>query len=108
MQHGWADSLIPPQGSLDYRQSLAARHGESAVRAFTQFYFIPGVGHGRGTGPEYFDTLAPFIAWVEQGEGRARCSATTSPQGKIDGTRPICPWPEVAQYQGQGSATGPQ
>ena len=104
MWHGWADSLIPPQGSLDYRQSLAARYGESEVRAFTQFYFIPGVGHGSGTGPKYFDTLAPIIAWVEQGQVPGPLLGYhVTPKGKIDYTRPICPWPEVAQYQGRGS-----
>ena len=47
--------------------------------------------------------LAALESWVEQGVAPARIVASHLTGGKVDRTRPLCPYPEVAVYTGSGS-----
>jgi feruloyl esterase len=40
--------------------------------------------------------------WVEQGKPPARIAAHRT-AGRTDRTRPLCPYPQTARYQGTGS-----
>jgi feruloyl esterase len=40
---------------------------------------------------------------VERGQAPARVEASHSVNGRVDRTRPICPYPQVARYSGTGS-----
>jgi len=58
-------------------------------------------GKGLGAGPNVFDTLTPLERWVEQGQAPERIIATG---GVVPmRTRPLCPYPKVARYNGRGS-----
>ena len=64
----------------------------------------PGMGHcGGGEGPNTFDKVGPLDRWVEQGMAPESIVATHSAAGKIDRSRPLCRYPQRAQYQGSGS-----
>jgi feruloyl esterase len=41
--------------------------------------------------------------WVEQGKAPTQIIAAHSAAGKVDRTRPVCPYPQVAHYVGSGS-----
>ena len=41
--------------------------------------------------------------WVEMGEAPDRIIASHRTNGKIDRTRPLSPYPQVAKYLGTGS-----
>jgi feruloyl esterase len=41
--------------------------------------------------------------WVEQGKAPQKLIASHSTGGKVDRTRPLCPYPMVAKYKGSGS-----
>ena len=55
--------------------------------------------------------LAAMVEWVEKGRSPERIVATQyegvtlfpGPGSKVVRTRPLCPWPKVAQYTGAGS-----
>ena len=47
--------------------------------------------------------VAALEGWVEQGTAPARVLASHSTAGKVDRTRPLCPYPQVARYSGTGS-----
>ena len=65
---------------------------------------VPGMGHcSGGEGPDTFDKISLMEHWVEQGEAPARIIAAHSTAGTVDRTRPLCPYPEVARYNGTGS-----
>ena len=53
--------------------------------------------------------LTALIAWVERGVAPERIIATKyvndQPSQGIAMQRPLCPYPAVAQYKGQGSTT---
>jgi feruloyl esterase len=55
-----------------------------------------------GEGPDTFDKLGAMEQWVEQGKAPARIIAAHKTEGKVDRTRPLCPYPQVARYNGTG------
>jgi feruloyl esterase len=64
----------------------------------------PGMGHcGGGDGPNTFDKIGTLDRWIEESKAPDSIIASHSTGGKIDRTRPLCPYPQVAQYKGSGS-----
>ena len=65
---------------------------------------IPGMGHcGGGHGPDEFDALNALEKWREQAEAPRAIVAAQREGGEIVRTRPLCPYPQVARYDGSGS-----
>ena len=104
MYFGWADNVSSARTGIDYYESLrAAPHG-ATVPDFARLFLMPGVGHcGGGPGPDTFDAVDVLSRWVEHGEAPDRIVASHSTAGKVDRTRPLCPYPNVAHWTGQGS-----
>ena len=46
--------------------------------------------------------MAPISAWVKQGKKPTRLVASHLIDGKVDLTRPLCPFGQVARYAGTG------
>jgi feruloyl esterase len=103
--HGWADPQITPLASVAYFNRMAAASGgASKVHASYRLFMAPGMGHcGGGAGPNDFDELTALEQWVEQGKAPDAIIASHSREGKVDRTRPLCPYPQVATYKGSGS-----
>jgi len=57
---------------------------------------------GGGDGPNQFDAVAALERWVEQGQPPESIVASNSRNGRVDRTRPLCPYPQVARYTGTG------
>ena len=65
---------------------------------------VPGMDHcAFGEGPNTFDAIGAIEQWVEQGKAPERVVASRWTDGKVDRTRPLCPYPRVAKYTGSGS-----
>jgi feruloyl esterase len=47
--------------------------------------------------------LAAVEQWVEKGSAPDQIPASRVRDGKVDRTRPLCPYPQIAQYKGTGS-----
>ena len=66
---------------------------------------VPGRRHGGGgegaTGR--FDTVAALEQWVERGVAPSRIVASHQANASTDRTRPLCPYPQTAQWKGSGS-----
>jgi feruloyl esterase len=109
--HGWADWGITPYNSIDYFNSVVTTVGGSTsdsardeVQDFHRLFLMPGVSHCRdGVGPDTFDGLGALEAWVERGEAPERIEAAKIVDGRSVRTRPLCPYPQVARYNGSGS-----
>jgi feruloyl esterase len=104
--HGWADPLISPLNSVNYYQSVEKAMGGSAkIKDSYRLFMVPGMSHCQGgEGPSNFDTLGALEQWVENGMPPARIEASRIQNGKADRTRPLCPYPQVAVYNGKGSS----
>ena len=78
--------------------------GTSAAEKSIALYMVPGMGHCQGgAGTDTFDKVAAIEQWVAAGRAPAQIVAVHRTAGKIDRTRPLCPYPEVAKYKGTGS-----
>jgi feruloyl esterase len=65
---------------------------------------LPGVFHcGGGVGPACFDPLAKVIAWVEEGKAPDTILAQQMAGDRVIRSRPLCAYPQVAKYRGEGS-----
>jgi feruloyl esterase len=99
--HGWNDPQIAPGNSVDYWDSVVrAGDPQESYRLF----MVPGMAHcGGGDGTSSFDMLAALERWVEQKQPPDRLIASRVRGGKVERTRPLCPYPQVAVYKGKGS-----
>jgi feruloyl esterase len=108
--HGLADQLIPPQGTIEYYNSVADRMGGLAqVQSFYRLYLAPGLGHGSPNGtsnptaaPPVFSTGQMYgliTAWVEQGRAPEDVVLTSTADGHAK-SRPVCVYPKKARYLG--------
>jgi feruloyl esterase len=103
--HGWNDPQISPGNSVTYYKSvLEALGGAAKVHDSYRLFMVPGMAHcGGGEGPNSFDMVAALEQWVEQGKAPDRVVASRVRDGRVDRTRPLCPYPQVAVYKGTGS-----
>jgi len=103
--HGWADPGISPLNSINYYESVVkVSGGERAVGGAYRLFMVPGMDHCRGgEGPDRFDAVSALEQWVEQKKAPERMIASRLRAGKVDRTRPLCPYPQVATYKGAGS-----
>jgi feruloyl esterase len=101
---GWSDQDISPLASVNFYKSMPGAVGDATVSSSMRLFMVPGMGHcGGGEGPNTFDMMVPLEQWVEKGQAPARVVASHSTNGRIDRTRPLCPYPQVARYTGSGS-----
>ena len=103
--HGWADPQIAPFTSVQYYRSVLDKLGGlTAAQSGYRLFMVPGMAHcGGGEGTASFDMLSAVTDWVEKGTPPDRILASRIRDGKIDRTRPLCPYPQVAKYHGSGS-----
>jgi feruloyl esterase len=112
--HGTADGVFSTDDSVAWYQRLATANGGQADN-FARLYLVPAMNHCRaGPATDQFDLLGPLVDWVEQGKApaavpaRVRGAGTQVPNPELpagwaaDRSRPLCPWPQVARYNGSG------
>ncbi|MBK4738937.1 tannase/feruloyl esterase family alpha/beta hydrolase [Noviherbaspirillum sp. DKR-6] len=102
--HGWADQHISPRYTIAYYEAMQNTMGQSTVDGFTRMYLVPGVGHcGGGEGLANIDLVSQITGWVEQSNAPdSVMSYRTDTAGNVTASRPVYPYPAVAQYKGSG------
>jgi feruloyl esterase len=105
MYHGWADPGIAPENSVNYFTSVEDTIGGKAVASNSiRLFMVPGMGHCRGgDGTDDFDAIGTLATWVETNKAPDHIPAAHKTKGKVDRTRPLCPYPQTAHYKGAGS-----
>ena len=69
-----------------------------------RLFMAPGMQHcGGGPGPSQVNWMAALERWRESGIAPDRLDAARVTNNRVDMTRPLCPYPQVARYSGQGS-----
>ncbi|RZL96047.1 MAG: tannase/feruloyl esterase family alpha/beta hydrolase [Variovorax sp.] len=110
--HGTSDPVFSSDDTAAWYERVQSANGGNAA-AFARYFPVPGMNHCSG-GPatDQFDMLSALVAWVERGEAPASVTATARGAGSnmvnpelpagwsAQRTRPLCPWPQVARYQG--------
>ena len=92
------------RASRTYENVQDTMGGPSKTADWYRLFMVPGMGHCRGgEGPNTFDLVSALEQWVENGRAPDRIVASHSREGRVDRTRPLCPYPQVASYDGRGS-----
>ena len=105
LYHGWSDPNVPTLNTIKYYKSVVENlGGASKASGSVRLFLAPGMGHcGGGEGPNVFDKIGALERWVEKGQAPDQFTASHLTDGKVDRTRPLCPYPQVARYNGTGS-----
>jgi len=106
---------------VNYYQEVIGKMGQGEADSFARLYMVPGMQHCvGGPGPDMFGQLGTWASdpqrnartaletWVEKGtapgEIIASKTAGPEPQSPVNMTRPLCPYPQAAQFKGSGDA----
>jgi hypothetical protein len=107
---GANDQLIMPQGVLHYYRQMAQRYGGqhdddfSGVQKFFRLFRAPGVAHcAGGAGPQPQGLFDALVNWVENKVPPRSINSTITSGGVVTRSRPLCPYPQTAIYNGSGS-----
>jgi feruloyl esterase len=108
LYHGWGDPIVTPQPTVEYYEAVAREAGDmERTRAFARLFMVPGMDHcgvnteGPGIADTGIDLLSALEAWVERGTPPDSLLATkTDPAGPVIWRRPVCAYPQVANYIG--------
>jgi pimeloyl-ACP methyl ester carboxylesterase len=106
MYSGWADPVLPGADIASYYEDVTkVMGGLDKTQDFFRLFMAPGMGHcGGGAGPNTFDALAALEGWVEHNKAPQSLLASHLAGTKVDRTRPLCPYPEVARWNGKGNS----
>ena len=118
MYQGWNDFPLRPQRAISYLDGVKQTMGADATDDFFRLFMVPGMVHCAG-GPGAWDTdyVEPLVAWREEGTAPDRLVAKTPEPAEMAHlapdenvaqerrfSRPLCPYPELARYRGEGDA----
>jgi feruloyl esterase len=105
LYHGWSDPNVPAPNTIKYYDQVVANlGGPSKASDHVRLFMAPGMGHcSGGEGPNTFDKIGALEQWVEHGRAPDQLKASHSTNGRVDRTRPLCAYPQVARYTGTGS-----
>jgi Tannase and feruloyl esterase len=103
--HGWSDQLINAQGTVDYYDRVVEKSGGlKNTQQFARLFMAPGVSHcAGGNGPQPQRPFDAVINWVEKGIAPDQIIASKTITGGTQ-TRPLCPYPMQAHWNGIGSS----
>jgi len=103
MTYGWADQILQPLMGVKYYESVVAKNGRQTMD-FARLFMFPGMTHcAGGIGPDVNDAVTAVIDWVEKGKAPDQLIASKRMNDQLVRSRPLCPYPQVARYKGQGS-----
>ena len=103
LYHGWADQQVAPGASVEFYKAVSDASG-LPDQNWVRLFMAPGMAHcSGGEGPDTFDKIKVMEEWVESDKTPKQIIAAHKTAGKVDRTRPLCPYPQVAHYKGAGS-----
>ena len=125
---GGNDALIMPRGVINYYRVMAERYAQQSddpsdrfggVQKFYRLFHVPGVSHcglgilnhqSLGPWPQNGADINAVINWVENDVAPSEVIGTgnTAVPAFVPGsattlTRPLCPYPQTAVYNGSGN-----
>ena len=118
---GTADGVFSVDDTQNWYDKLLQKYQNNAsgnAPSFARFFRVPGMNHSRGgIATDQFDALTALVNWVEYGQAPDQIIAAARGEGNAGGqntelptdwsatrTRPLCPYPLIARYNGQGDS----
>ena len=112
MMGGWGEHTLGPGNNVYYYESVVKRHGSGKVKDSVRLFMVPAMDHCLGA--QYanaptvsFDAPAFLKRWRNGAPAPDQIIVTYSEKGRADRRHPVCAFPQVAQYKGNGSVDDP-
>jgi feruloyl esterase len=103
LYHGWDDTAISPGNAINYYDSVLKKMGGKQDN-WVRLFMAPGMQHcGGGPGPNQINYMAVMERWRENNVAPDTMTAYHVTNNRVDMTRPLCPYPQVATYKATGS-----
>jgi feruloyl esterase len=105
LYQSWNETTIPPRSIIDYYKAIEKiMDGPRQTQDFARLFMVSGMGMCPGFGnAKDFDALEAMQQWVEKGIAPDRILAQHRDNNReILRTRPVCAYPKVAKYKGNG------
>jgi feruloyl esterase len=78
--------------------------GRGVAGKSIELYMVPGMNHCQGgPGTDTFNKMEAIEQWVATGKAPDQIVASHLTSGKVDRTRPLCPYGKIARWSGTGS-----
>ena len=88
--------------SVNYYSSVLEKMGPHQDD-WLRLFMVPGMDHcGGGPGPNQFAVVTAMETWREQGKAPDQITAYRVNNDRVNMSRPLCPYPQVAVYKGTG------
>jgi feruloyl esterase len=114
LYHGTTDGLIPYRNTVSYYDSVVQKLGAEAVRDRVALYLVPSMDHcAGGEGASAIDWIDTLERFDSSGKPPSSLAASHLVLAGFPGapstpgkpfTRPVCLYPQIAKYRGQGDA----
>ena len=103
LYHGWNDPSIAPGNTINYYNSVLNKMGKNQDD-WLRLFMMPGMNHcGGGVGPNQFSYIAALERWRESNKAPEQLLGFHVSNNRVDMSRPVCQYPQVAMYTGTGS-----
>jgi feruloyl esterase len=107
LYHGWNDTAISPGNTINYYNSVLTKMGGKQDN-WIRLFMVPGMGHCQGgIGPNQVNWMGAMERWKESNVAPETLPAYHVTNNRIDMARPLCTYPQVAQYKNVGSTNDP-
>jgi pimeloyl-ACP methyl ester carboxylesterase len=102
--HGLSDPWFSAKETMRYYELLGSDNPEAPLADWSRLFLVPGMGHCGGGAHtlDQVDMLSAVVDWVESDRAPERVIATG--QSMPGESRPLCPYPRHAHYEGSGDA----
>jgi feruloyl esterase len=103
LYHGWNDFGIAPGNTINYYSSVLSKMGDKQD-SWLRLFMVPAMGHcSGGNGPNQAEFMSAMERWREGSAPPDQITAYRVSNNRVDMSRPLCPYPQVAKYKGIGS-----
>jgi feruloyl esterase len=103
MYQGLQDPQVTSMNAIRYHQAVIDKVKGVEGKSI-ELFMVPGMLHCQGgPGTDTWDKAAVLDQWVTTGKAPEKIVASHLADGKVDKTRPLCPFPKVAKWSGSGS-----
>lgn len=103
--NGWSDPGISPRSSVEYYAHIRdSMGGDTKTQEAYRLFMVPAwVIASAAMGRTRSIRLTPSSIGSKRAKHPDRIIAAHWTAGKIDRTRPLCPYPQVTEFKGTGS-----
>jgi feruloyl esterase len=99
----WNETWVPPRTITQYHDKVSeTMGGEEAIDDFFRLFLVPDIGMCPAMFPGTFAAMDALQKWREEGVAPHQITASYTDGPRVYRTRPVCEYPEVAIYKGEG------